>query len=279
MISSIKNLLIPGSRHKPILLDVFMKENGRKKTPVIFVHGFKGFKDWGHFNRLAEHFAENDFVFIKFNFSYNGTTPQNPLEFGDLEAFGNNNYITELDDLKLVMDFILSDEKIKKEIDAGKLCLIGHSRGGGISILKAAEDARVKKLVTWAAVSDFINRNKQSTIKEWKKKGVVYAFNARTKQNLPLYYQFYETLQNNKQRLDILSAASSLKIPYLIIHGDADEAVSVSDARGLHKACPHSQLLIVEGGTHTFGVSHPFNGNHFPPHAAGVIEESIRFLA
>jgi pimeloyl-ACP methyl ester carboxylesterase len=278
MIAPIKNLAIPGSRQKPILLDIFMKENGIKKTPVIFVHGFKGFKDWGHFNFLAQHFAASDFVFIKFNFSYNGTTPENPVEFGDLEAFGNNNYITELDDLKLVMDFVLSDERIKKELDAEKLALIGHSRGGGISVLKAAEDARVKKLVTWAAVSDFLNRNKQSTIKEWKEKGVVHTFNARTKQNMPLYYQFYETLQNNKQRLDIPRAAASLKIPYLIIHGDADEAVSVSDARQLHKACRHSQLLIIEDGTHTFGISHPFGGSALPSQAEKVIEQSIRFL-
>jgi len=273
----ITNTLIPGSKDKPILLDVFYKETHTPKAIVIFVHGFKGFKDWGHFNLMAKTFAENSFVFIKFNFSYNGTTPQHPAEFVDLDAFGNNSYTIELDDLEKVMDWALSDPSISEEISK-EVYLIGHSRGGGISILKAGEDTRVKKIVTWASVSDFVNRNKKRTVETWHEMGVVFTLNGRTKQQMPLYLQFYENLQANRERLNILRAARHITIPFLIVHGTNDEAVDLKDAEELHKACKQSELLIVGDTGHTFDVTHPFEDLIFPENAAFVISKTIEFL-
>ncbi len=272
------NIIIPGSKNKPIGIDVFYKKNGKPKPVAIFVHGFKGFKDWGHFNFVAKIFAERDFVFVKFNFSHNGVTTQNPLVFDDLEAFGNNNYIIELEDLNLVINWVLENSELTYDINKDQINLIGHSRGGGISILKAAEDKRISKLVTWASVSDFINRHKAKTIQTWKEKGVVHTFNTRTNQQMPLYVQFYDTLIQHKSRLNIRLAAQALSIPYLIIHGTNDEAVSVNDAYDLHQACQQSQLLIIDGAGHTFEVKHPFTELELPENAKIVIENTIQFL-
>jgi len=273
----IKNIIIPGSKDKPILLDVFYNNNNLPKPVVIFSHGFKGFKDWGHFDTVAKQFAEAGFVYIKFNFSHNGTTLNDPENFGDLEAFGNNNYIIELEDLKLVIDWIISNAELKNDIDCHQLNLLGHSRGGGITILKAGEDTRIKKIVTWAAVSDFINRNKQRTIDTWEQQGVVYAMNGRTKQNMPMYYQFYQTILEHKERLNINHAVKRLQIPFLIIHGTADEAVAFHDAEELKKSAKHGLLLTILNGDHTFGVKHPFNGV-IPDDAKHVIDKTIEFF-
>jgi len=270
------NIKIPGSKNKPILVDAFFNANTQAKPIVIFSHGFKGFKDWGHFNYMAQQFAEAGFVFIKFNFSYNGTTTSDPLNFGDLEAFGNNNYLIELDDLKLVIDWSLNTELLNNEIEKTQLYLLGHSRGGGITILKAGEDKRVKKITTWASVSDLINRNKQPTIDTWKKDGVVYAINGRTKQNMPMYYQFYETILNNKERLNINHAVKRLQIPFLIVHGTNDEAVNFHDSEELRKSAKYSELLTIENGDHTFGIKHPFIAP-LPQLAKEVIEKTIDF--
>jgi pimeloyl-ACP methyl ester carboxylesterase len=272
------NIIIEGSKGKPISIDVFYKPTGKPKPLVIFAHGFKGFKDWGHFNLVAKTFAQAECVFVKFNFSYNGTTHKNPILFDDLEAFGNNNYIIELNDLELVINWALSNLSLIEEIDKANVTLIGHSRGGGIAILKAAEDKRVTKLITWAAVSDFINRNKQNTLNSWKERGVVHTFNMRTNQQMPLYYQFYETIQNNKERLNIVNAAKKLTIPFLIIHGTNDEAVSFKDAEELHAAYNKSNILKLEDAGHTFGVKHPFEETDFPDNANEVIKSSISFV-
>jgi dipeptidyl aminopeptidase/acylaminoacyl peptidase len=272
----LKNILIAGSKEKPILLDCFFNQDSEAKPIVIFSHGFKGFKDWGHFNSVAEQFAEAGFVFIKFNFSHNGTTPGDPLHFSDLEAFGNNNYTIELDDLKKVIDWSLSAEALKHEVDPNKLYLLGHSRGGGITLLKAGEDQRVKKVVTWAAVSDLM-RNKQRTIETWKRDGVVYAKNARTKQSMPLYYQFYENQVANKERLNIHHALKRFEIPLLVIHGTSDEAVPFHDAEDIVKSAKHGRLVKLEGADHTFGVKHPFEG-HLNEQAKEVLEKTILFF-
>jgi uncharacterized protein len=269
--------VLPGTNGKKITADVTFIHNQRPKAAVIFAHGFKGFKDWGHFNEMASIFAKHDIFFVKFNFSHNGTLPENQCEFADLEAFGNNNYMIELNDLTMVINWVLTHEAFEKEIDHAKVNLLGHSRGGGISILKASEDRRINKVVTWAAVSDFVNRNKKKTIQTWERDGVVYTENRRTKQMMPLYIQFYESLIENKDKLNILRAASHLKIPFLIVHGTEDEAVDTNDARQLHKACAHSELYLLEGAGHTFGVRHPYNGT-LPPHANAVINRTITFF-
>lgn len=261
-----------------MLLDVFYQADQKPKAIVVFAHGFKGFKDWGHFDLVATRFAKAGFVFVKFNFSHNGTTPADPLNFVDLEAFGNNNFTKELEDLRLVIDWCLSDESLKEEVNQEGLYLLGHSRGGGISILKAGEDSRVKKLATWAAVSDLINRNKLRTIETWKREGVVFAKNARTGQNMPLYYQFYEDQVLNKERLNINHAVKRLSIPFLIVHGTADKAVDFKDAQDLKRSSKQAILLSIEGADHIFGVKHPFTLEQLPEHAELVLQKTISFF-
>ncbi|MDN3655434.1 hypothetical protein QWZ08_07350 [Ferruginibacter paludis] len=104
----IKNIVLGNHNNYPVTLDIFFKEDGVQKPVVIYAHGFNGFKDWGNFDLIAEEFAKRGFVFVKFNFSHNGTTPDQPEVFADLEAFGNNNYSRELKDLTDVIDWTCS---------------------------------------------------------------------------------------------------------------------------------------------------------------------------
>ena len=107
---SIKNILLTRADHKPRALDIFFKNDLEPKPVVIYAHGFNGFKDWGNFDLIAKKIASHRYVLVKFNFSNNGTTPDHPEEFTDLEAFGNNNYSKELEDLQIVIDWVLSFE-------------------------------------------------------------------------------------------------------------------------------------------------------------------------
>lgn len=271
-----KNDRLRGKHNKPILLDFGFKLNGIPKPIVVFTHGFKGFKDWGHFNKIMEYFIENDFVFVKFNFSHNGGTIEQPIDFPDLEAFGNNNYSIELDDLKTVIDWI--ENYNSKDFDKSQIYLIGHSRGGSISILGANEDKRIKKLVTWAAVSDLINRYSKEQMDFWKKEGVIYVENTRTNQKMPLYYQLAENTLSNIERFNIEQAANNLMIPHLIIHGNADEAVHVGEAYNINEWNKESEILIIEGSGHTFGAKHPYLETSFPKEVQLVLEKTVTFL-
>jgi len=275
----IKNIIIPGKHTKPILIDTFYEQNAKEKPIVIFAHGFKGYKDWGCWNLVAEKFAKKNAFFIKFNFSHNGGTVEQPLDFPDLEAFGNNNFIKELDDLQSVIDWALSEKSIKNEIDTTNITLIGHSRGGGIVTLKANEDNRITKIITWAGVSDFEARFPKNDILDgWKKQGVSFIENSRTKQQMPLYYQFYENFSKNKHRLHIQNAVNKLKIPYLIIHGMDDTTVSIEEAKNLNSWNSKSELYLLNGANHTFSATHPWGKTALPAHLQTVVDKSIVFV-
>ena len=123
-------------------------------VPVaVFFHGFKGFKDWGYWRLAAEAFAASGIAFLRCNFSHNGTTPEQPEDFADLEAFGQNNYSKELADIDAVLNWLHRPEtQAQHPVDLNRLCLIGHSRGGGLAIIAAREDTRIQQLITWASV-------------------------------------------------------------------------------------------------------------------------------
>ncbi|GAA4892554.1 alpha/beta fold hydrolase [Flaviramulus aquimarinus] len=274
-----KNIIIKGQHSKPILTDVFYIENNQSKPIIIFCHGYKGFKDWGAWNIMAKSFAKAGFYFIKFNFSHNGGNVEQPIDFPDLEAFGNNNYTKELDDLQSVMDWMDSNSELKKEANSNNISLIGHSRAGGIVTIKAEEDNRVKKVISLAGVCDFGKRSSTTgDLEQWKKDGVKYVLNGRTKQQMPHYYQFYEDFMANENRLTIKRAVSNLKIPYLILHGHADTSVLVEEAYQLHQWNSNSRLEIIEGANHVFGASHPWNSKSIPEHLEFAKTKIIDFI-
>jgi uncharacterized protein len=276
----ITNQIIGYNGNYPVVADVFFLENRIRKPVVVYAHGFAGFKDWGNFNLVANQFAEAGFVFIKFNFSHNGTSLHAPEEFVDLEAFGNNNYTKELDDLQKVIDWIRSDFPYKIEANVDHISLVGHSMGGGISIIKASEEPVVKKLVTWASISECKtpwSSWSQEKLSEWKASGVLYYENSRTKQKMPLYYQLYEDFHNNSNRLDIQSAMQRLNVPVLICHGLKDEAVPVQKAYDLKSWNPGAIMYLVDSD-HVFGRKHPWTENFLPQPMQDVLDKTINFL-
>lgn len=275
----IKNTILQGKHNKSILVDVFYKETNQQKPIVIFCHGYKGFKDWGAWNLMAEAFANAGFLFIKFNFSHNGGTVEQPIDFPDLEAFGNNNYTKELDDLASVIDWISTNSEYKNEASTNSINLIGHSRAGGIVTIKAEEDNRIKKVITLAGVSDFGSRSSTiGDLEQWKKDGVKYVLNGRTKQQMPHFYQFYEDFIKNEERLTIKRAVENLQIPHLIIHGDNDTSIFIKEAEEQHLWNSNSQFEIIKDANHVFGANHPWKEKTLPTHLLEVVDKCCNFI-
>ena len=275
----IKNKQVTGKHRKPILTDLAFEKNRQPKPIVVFCHGYKGYKDWGAFDQMAATFVSKGVFLVKFNFSHNGGTPAQPIDFPDLEAFGQNNFTKELDDLTSVLDWLLVQEPFSEEIDPQDITLIGHSRGGGIVTIKASEDTRVTRLVTWAAVSDYGARFPSgSPLAFWKKEGVAYVENARTRQNMPHYIQFYQNFIENKDRLSIQKAAQKLCIPHLIVHGTSDETVPVLEAENLHSWSSKSELFLLQEATHSFGAKQPWDEPVLPVAFQEVLRQTIHFI-
>ena len=274
----INHILDRGDK-KPILWDAYFNNNSKQKPLVIFCHGYKGFKDWGAWYKVAESFAEEDFFFVKFNFSHNGGTIKQPIDFPDLVAFGQNNYSKELNDLADIINYFTNPSfEYIDQIDVNAIVLIGHSRGGGITIIKASEDPRIKKLVTWASVSCFGKRTSTTgDLAKWKEDGVKYITNGRTKQQMPHYYQFYEDYMANKKRFDIERCSKALKIPHLILHGTNDSAVLFEEGENLAQWSLKAELVALQDTNHVFNTKHPWDENNFPKAFLKLIKKSIEF--
>lgn len=255
-------------------------EDGKAKPVIIFNHGFKGFKDWGPFNMVADKFAEAGFVFIKMNFSHNGVTAEKPNDFADLEAFAQNNFSIELDDTGTLIDYLFSNQSIipKSEINLSELYIMGHSRGGASVILKANEDDRIKKLVTWAAVNNLEAWHSEEELEYWKKNGRIYIHNGRTNQEMPLDFQLVENYLDNKDLLNVPDAVKSIKIPMLSIHGSKDPTVPVEAVRQIGSWNPNAKIEVIDGADHTFGGGHPFEGSTLPKDLNQVADLTIGFF-
>ena len=272
--------ILKSEKGRDFLCDVRYLKDRIQKPVILFVHGFKGFKDWGHFNLIANYFAERGFVFLKINLSHNGTNIEHPKDFVDLDAFGNNNFSIELDDVGTLIDYIFSKNSVilKNEIDLDKLSLIGHSRGGGLVLLKTAEDCRVKKVVTFAAIHDLEKRWPQSFIDDWKEKRVQYIYNGRTEQNMPLYYQLVEDFEQKRDRLNIPERVKSINVPLLITHGTEDETLDVSMAKELTSWNEKAELFIINDANHVFGGKEPYDEVILPIHTEKLVERTLEFL-
>lgn len=263
-----RNIIIKNSETRGFLADSYYVESEQKLPLVIFAHGYKGYKDWGAWDLMAKKFAEAGFFFVKFNFSHNGTTVEQPKDFADLEAFGNNNFSKEMSDYDEVLNYFYNHQKIDQE----KVAIIGHSRGGGITVIKGFEDERVKVLVALAGVSNFKYRfPSQDRFDDWKTEGVMYSENKRTHQQMPHYFQFFEDFEKNEKRFDIQYAAQHLEKPFLIVQGTNDDAVKDKEAYLLNEWCKTSELVFIENANHTFGAKEPWTEEEL----SGDLEKAV----
>lgn len=269
------NYTIPGAKGRAMLADITFDDANPKAPLVIFAHGIRGFKDWGAHHLVAQYFAENGFRFLKFNFSHNGTTTDHPTEFADLIAFSDNTFSMELEDLNAVINFACGGSYIPA---VREVYLVGHSMGGGISIIKTAEDKRIAKLVTEAAISGFYNLWPKQAEAQWKLQGVMYILNSRTKQNMPYKVSLLQDLEKNAERLDITGKAAQITQPWLIIHGDKDTSVPLNHAEELLRAQPKAGLIVVKGADHVFNATHPYTEPGMPPELLEFCKIAVSFF-
>src|SRR3954470_13329220 len=174
----------------PLLVDVRAGGRSSPRPAVVILHGFKGFKDWGMFPPLAERLARAGFTAVSPNFSGSGVDDSG--DFSRPELFGHNTFTAELQDTQSVLDALWRGELgVPGPSSVG---LLGHSRGGGISVLQTARDPRVNALVTWASIST-VQRWSSSERATWRLAAKSEVRNARTGQVLPLYTDVLDDIE------------------------------------------------------------------------------------
>ncbi len=266
-----------GADGGPLRGDVRTAAAGEDRPAVVICHGFKGFKDWGFFPKLADRLAHAGLTAVSFNFSGSGIGPDGE-SFSEPERFGHATFSKDLEDIDIVCRELLAATLVDGVASPTKLGLLGHSRGAGMAIAYTAGHHDVAVLATWAGIGK-VHRWPQDVLAQWRRDGKIDVPNARTGDILPLYTDILDDIEEHEDhKLNLLKAAAAVEIPWLIVHGDADETVPVSEARSLHDAAAGDQvkLHIVAGGSHTMGSRHPWAGS--TPELESAMGETVSWL-
>jgi pimeloyl-ACP methyl ester carboxylesterase len=256
-----KEFILNIQNNNVLRITAFGIENINSAPCLIFVHGFKGFKDWGFGPYVGDYYSKKGFFVLTFNFSHNGVG-ESLTEFVELNKFAENTFSIEVDELKeliLAYDFGFFGDSSNKGIG-----LIGHSRGGAISLLVGSESDDVKAVCAWSTVSDF-DRYTARQKDEWKKRGYLDVLNTRTKQRMRMNVTLLEDIENNKEgSLSIEQALKNMNKPLLIIQGKNDLAVPAKEAEKLYDWSNKdlTELHIIPATGHTFDIKHPFEGSN-----------------
>ncbi|MEZ5332240.1 MAG: alpha/beta fold hydrolase [Thermoanaerobaculia bacterium] len=229
---------------------------------VVICHGFKGFMEWGFFPPLAELLAARGFTVVRFNLSGSGMRPGED-RVRDEAAFRHATIGRDVEDQTAVLRAVLEGRLAAGRVDTGRVGLLGHSRGGGTTLLLAASELgreHTRALVTWSAVGTF-DRFGAEEKRAWRGAGEAPVVNSRTGQTLLVSSEVLDDIETRADAYDLAAAAGRRQAPWLIVHGSADETVPVAEGRALAAAAAEPvDLHVVEGASHTFGAQHPFAG-------------------
>lgn len=208
---------------------------------IILLHGFVGSKVGEHrlFVKAARHFTELGYAVFRFDFGGCG------------ESDGDYSQITvskQLKEVQTVLDFVSQLE----QIDEKNITLIGHSLGGAISSLTAANDSRIKQLILWSPVAkpfeDITGITGEQAVTIAKENGV-YDYHGFYLSN-----EFFNDLKIHQPLVAIQNYQNSA----LIIHAEADEDIPKEHTNRYAEALKrrHGQNLVdtyfITEADHTF---------------------------
>ncbi|NRS89111.1 alpha-beta hydrolase superfamily lysophospholipase [Flavobacterium sp. 7E] len=275
-----RKFILEGALQQKFAMDLTYSESQDQKGVIVFCHGFKGFKDWGCWQMVADYFVDNGFAFLKFNFSHNGMGLEDSVEFNALDKFATNTLGKEMQDIQSVEQFIVNElPTILPIINTDKIFIIGHSKGGVSALLYCTQyDTKIKKVCTWASPFDFHRSWNSKFIDKWRADGVQYIKNARTNQMMPLDISVLNDLDNNKENYSLVNASQQLLIPYLIIQGTNDQAVKMEEFNLLKKYFSKAKTHIIDDANHVFGGSHPYEGSDLPEHTQELVRVTKDFF-
>lgn len=240
------------------------------KAIVVIIHGFKGFKEWGFFPWIAEEFAGEKVATCRFNMSRSGVGT-NDDQFDRLDLFADDTYTTQLNDVQAILRYVGSRDETRHL----PLFLFGHSRGGAIALLSASSADGCHGVVTWSSIAN-VDRWDDATVATWRRDGTMLVVNARTGQQMPMSTRILDDVEAHRDRLSVERAAANMKLPLLVVHGGRDESVSPDEARRIVRVASNVSLVMIEGGSHTYGAIHPLV--HIPRELRIAMTVTKRFV-
>ncbi|WP_271405926.1 alpha/beta hydrolase family protein [Tenacibaculum soleae] len=223
----------------------------KEKTPlIIWIHGSGGVDRNGNQPQYIKQFRE-------------AVNKQNIAFFSYDKRTANKNNIVFLKQGVLFNDFVLDAKKVvnhfKNDKRFTKIILVGHSQGSLVAMLALKN---VEKYISIAGAGETIDKTliKQVTkqneyfggltekyLKELKETGQVKNVDPNL---MSLFASQNQPFLSSWIALNPLEEIKKVKIPTLIINGNKDLQVQVTDAENLKKSKSDASLVIIDNMNH-----------------------------
>jgi len=232
---------------------------------ITLAHGFKGYKDYGMFPRLAQTCTQAGYIAHRFNFSHSGMT--NRFEtFERPDLFERETWNKQVFDYNAVCSAIAEGTLPGEGLP---YVMFGHSRGGVVTLLTAGRWANAQTasnqspvpppagLITAAAPSS-CNPLPTPDSEQLMRDGFLVSPSGRTGQALRIGREFLQEQLDDPANHDLLTLIHDLDCPLLVIHGESDPTVPVSCADDICKtAGKRAESLIIPGADHVYNTVNP----------------------
>ena len=203
----------------------FVPAAGEGRELIVIGHGLTSDKERPWSEALSRGLAARGIASLRLAFSGNGASE------GD---FLDSTISQEVRDLRAVFD----------ACEGRRIGYVGHSMGAAVGLLAASSDARIGALVSLAGMvhtQDFVQRH----FAELQPGELMLG-----KPGCPLGASF---LDDMRAIGTVAGLAARIAVPWLIVHGEADEVVLPRDAEDAYAAAGgRAELVRLPGVDHSF---------------------------
>ena len=202
---------------------------GRQDVAVI-LHGVTGQRDRPWARDLEAALLASGIAVVQFSFAGSGASEG---------RFEDATPTKEVEDVGSILDAF-----------AGwRVACIGHSMGGAVGLLRAGRDPRIAVLVSLAGMFH-VHRFMQRHFGQLRPGDAMLG-----KPACP----WNRNLADDARRIGSLTnVAGGIRIPWLLVHGTADELVPLQDSVDARTAAGgRPELITIEGADHRFTGAHP----------------------
>ncbi|MBS7611118.1 alpha/beta fold hydrolase [Candidatus Bathyarchaeota archaeon] len=213
-----------------------------EKTPgIVMFHGFTGNKTEAHrlFVQVARSLCKSSFTVFRFDFRGSGDSDG---EFEDMTLPG------ELDDAEAALTFLIR----QKNVDEGRIGVIGLSMGGRVATILASKDERVKFAIFYSAALGPLRDRFLTHMDKEKLEKLNSGEAIEVSEGWYLRKSFFDTVDY----VIPFKVMGKIKIPMLIIHGDRDLLIPLEEAEKGYEIIKSlndkNELYVIKGGDHTF---------------------------
>lgn len=232
---------VQGVRHKPAsmiesihnpsgdTIDYTFHDGAEGARDLLIIgHGVTGNKDRPFVIGLAEAVAAEGMPVLRFSFAGNG----------DSEGkFTDCTISKEVEDLKAVLS--------AADANGYRVTYAGHSMGGAVGVLAAAGDDRIKFLISLAGMVNTKAFYEREFGEETPDEGCMWE-----EPECPLSKLFMDDLYTIESTAP---KASDIKVPWLLVHGTADDVVPIEDSQEIFALANEPKKIIeIPNANHVF---------------------------